>query len=149
MANEGQVRNSLTVLKTDGSGKTILDYRSNPTAYTVDVTGSKGPTPGAITVSTAGTDVDLSELTTPGLCRIANVSVLSYMEVGIWDPAAGRLYLMMELDPGESNVIKLSRDIQEETGTGDPGTAVLDTDNRLRLKAIGASGVALVEAFEK
>ncbi len=149
MADEAQVRASLTVFKTDDDGKPILDYRSNPTAYTVDVTGTKGPTPGAITVSTAGTDVDLSELTTPGLARISNVSVLGFMEIGLWDPEFSRFYPLLEMDPGESQVVKLSRNIEEEFGTG-AGTGVIGANtNRLRLKAIGQAGVALVEAFEK
>jgi hypothetical protein len=56
-------------------------------------------------------------------------------------------YPLIELLPGESYVFRLSRNIQEQyAGTGTGTTA---PDNRLRIKANGASCVVLVEAFEK
>lgn len=142
MANEATIRNSLAI------STSILDYRSNPTAFTADVDGSKGPTPGDITCTIAGTDADLSELSVPGLCRIENHDATNYVTVGIWDPETGLFYPLMELRPGEYWIFRLSRLLFGEFGT-DPavGTTGPNT-NRLRIKADTASCSVLVEAFE-
>lgn len=139
MANEARINSSLQI-KTGN-----LDYQSRPTAFQATVTGAKGPTPGAIAVSTAGTDVDLSELSTPGLCFITNIDSTNYVTYGIWDGAT--FYPLGELLPGECYVLRLSRSLTQEygTGTGTTGTNI----NRLRLKANGATANIRVEAFEK
>jgi hypothetical protein len=70
MSGEAQIQLSLNITKSLGGN---LNYRSYPTTFNADVSGAIGPTPGAILVATAGTDVDLSQITTyPGLCRITN-----------------------------------------------------------------------------
>lgn len=141
MGNEGTIRSSLAIKQ----GKT--DYSSQPTSFRVDVSEGSGPTPGAITVSIAGTDVDLSELATPGLCRIQNLDASNYVTYGIVDPETEKFYPLGELLAGESYVFRLARDIQEEYGTGaGTGTTGPDT-NRLRIKAHTAACVVLVEAF--
>lgn len=142
MANEAEIRSSLQISKDN------LEYRGQPTVFNADVTGTKGPTPGAITVSTAGTDVDLTALTTPGLCRIQNLEADggNYVSYGMWDPEGSKYLPLGELLPGESYVLRLARDIEEEYGTG-TGTTGAST-NRLRFKANTAACVVLVEAFE-
>ena len=45
-----------------------------PGATGNSVTGRKGPTPGAIAVTPLGVNVDLSQLTVPGLCVIKNLA---------------------------------------------------------------------------
>jgi hypothetical protein len=146
MSNEATIRSSLIILKDDGSGTTLLQYAGQPTAFQADVTGTFGPTPGAFAASTAGTDVDLTELTTPGLCRIMNQDDTNYVTVGMWDPEGSTFYPMMELLPGETYVFRLSRSIEEEYSTG-TGTTGANT-NRLRIKADTAACNVLVEAFE-
>ncbi len=142
MADEAQIRSSLSIV----SGK--LEYRSQPTAFNADVTGSKGPVPGAIQVTTAGTDVDFSELTTPGLCRLMNLDPTNFVVYGIWDPESHTFFPLGELLPGEFAVLRLARDLQEEMGTAaGTGTTGADT-NRLRFKAHTAACNVLVEAFE-
>jgi len=91
-------------------------------------------------------NVDFSQLTTPGLCRVMNQDATNYYEIGIWDPDNSKFFPMLEVLPGESFVVRLARSLQEEfqTGTGTTGEAV----NRLRVKANGASVEALIEAFE-
>lgn len=151
MANEASLNCSLQVRKSVG-GVTVLDYSSRPTAFRVDVSGTKGPTPGAMAASVAGTDVDFSELTVPGLCRISNLSTepTNYIEYGIFDPEAARYYPLGECDPGESYVIKLSRNFNEEYGTALVGTGTLPGGTaRLRIRGRVTGAVALVEAFEK
>lgn len=148
MADEATIRSQLLILKADDGGRILLQYDSRPSAFTATVTGTKGPTPGAITVPTAGVDVDLSGLTIPGLCRFMNNDDVNFVTYGIWDPAGVRFYPLGEILPHETFVLRLSRDIRDETGTGDPGTAVLDTDNKLRFKASVAAVVCMVEVFE-
>jgi hypothetical protein len=141
MANEARLSVGLQISADN------LRYQSQPTAFAADVTGRKGPTPGAITAPVGGKAVDLGELITPGLCRLMNVDSTNYVEVGIWDPGTDVFYPLVELLPGESFVIRLSRNIQEEyvgTGTGTTGPG-----NRLFVKANFADCVVLVEAFEK
>ncbi len=146
MANEASIVSSLAIRKQTGSIVQI-DYQSRPSAFKVTVTGRKGPVPGAIAVSTGGTDVDLSELTTPGLCRLSNQDATNYVEYGIWEPATTTFYPFGEIGPGESYVVKLSRNFLEEySGTGTGTTAPTNT---FRMKANGAACNVLVEAFEK
>lgn len=144
MANEATIQTSLIIRKTSGS-ITQIDYLSRPQTFNADVTGAKGPTPGAISVSTSGTDLDLSELTTPGLCRISNQDATNYVEYGIYDSSSARFFPLGELLPGESYILRLSRNVGEEyystTGT--------DAGNSVRFKADTAAVVVLVEAFEK
>lgn len=150
MAGEAQIRTSLQIVKLDANDVVLLDYASRPTAFVADVSGILGPTPGGITVSTAGTDVDLSALTIPGLCRFMNNDDTNFVSWGAWDPEGVRFYPIGELLPGESFVLRLSRDIEEEFGTGDPGTATAGANtNRLRFKASVAACVCMVEVFEK
>lgn len=139
MANEAQIRTSLQI--TIGN----TEYRNQPTAFVADVSVGKGPTPGAFTATTAGTDTDLSELTVPGLCRIQNLDTTNFVEVGIWDGTT--FYPMLDLLAGESYVLRLSANLSQEfvTGTGTVGASI----NTLRFKADTASVIVLVEAFEK
>jgi len=143
MANEAQINSSLTIRKLSGS-IALIDYVSRPTAFSADVTGTKGPTPGAVTISTSGTDIDLTGLTTPGLVRLHNQDATNYVEWGIRDASTGRFYPVGELLPGESYVFRFARSVGDEyystTGT--------DTGNSLHMKANTDSVVVLVEAFE-
>lgn len=149
MSSEATVRCSLRIRKTS-SDITLIDYNSQPSAFVTDVDGTKGPTPGAISASIYGTDVDLSQLTVPGLCRIMNQDDTNWVEVGIWDPELLKFYPLMELLPGESYVLRLSRQLGSEfaegAGTG-TGTTGPDT-NRLRIRANNAACNVLVDAFE-
>lgn len=142
MADEATLNISLQITKDN------LQYRSNPTGFKADVSGNSGPTPGTITVTQAGTDVDLSELTTPGLCRIQNLSTEYEIEVGVWNPDQSEFYPVMALLPGESYVIRLSTSINREyegTGTGTSAEA-----NTLRIKVLtGVTAKVLVEAFDR
>lgn len=141
MADEAQVRASLQVRVGN------LFYQSNPSAFNADVSTAKGPTPGAVTVTTYGTDISLAELTTPGLCRIMNIDDTNYVEVGVYDPETDVFYPFIELLPGESYVVRLTRNFGEEyAGTG---TGTTSATNRLRAKANTADCVVLVECFEK
>ncbi len=123
-----------------------LEYQSKPTDFKATVTGSKGPVPGAMSISTAGTDIDFSELVQPALCRFMNLDSTNFVEWGVWDPENTKFFPVGEILAGETYVIRLSRNIQEEFDTG-TGTTGANT-NRLRFKADTAAVDALVEAFE-
>lgn len=140
MANEATINVSLRIVTGN------LTYQSDIRTFNSDVAGAKGPVPGAFSVTIAGTDVDLSELTTPGWCEIRNIDPTNFITYGIWDPEGAKFYPLGELLPGEQNVVRLSRDLQEEFGTG-TGTTGANT-NRLRIKADTATAQVYVGAFE-
>lgn len=148
MADEATVITTLNIRKTDGA-LVVLEYQSRPGQFRADVDGTKGPVPGAFTVLRTGTIVDLSQLTTPGLYRIMNMSSdeENYIEYGIYDPQTDVFTPWGELLAGESYVGRFSRNLLEEysgTGTGTTGAT-----NKVMLKSFNASAVALLEAFEK
>lgn len=144
MANEATIRSSLQIFK--GTDPIQLQYLSRPDSFTATVTGAKGPVPGAIQATIAGVDVDFSELTQPGLCRIVNLDATNFVTWGIWDPEIAKFFPLGEILPGEFYVIRLSRLLSAELGTG-AGTTGPNT-NKLRLKADTASVNVSVEAFE-
>lgn len=121
-----------------------VDYRSYPTQFKADVTGKKGPVPGAITATTSGVSVSFTELTTPAICRIANLDETNYVTVGILDPD-GDFYPLMEILPGEFYAVRLSRALGQSWGVG---TATSDSGCTLHIQANAASCNVLVEAFE-
>lgn len=140
MANEATLQISLQIKKNS------LEYQCRPTSYKADVSGQKGPVPGAFTVTTYGTDLDLAELTTPGLCRIQNLDETNYVEWGIYDPVTDAFYPLGEILATESYVIRFSRNVQEQyEGTG---TGTTTPTKRVRFKANTANVNVLVEAFE-
>lgn len=155
MANEIRVHSSLTIQKRDATtGQLLLEYQSRPSAFTADMDGRKGPTPGAINVSRLGTTVTFSELSTPGLCRLMNLDSDYWVDWGTWNPESSEFYPIGRLLPGESFVFRLSPDLREQysspgsgTGTGAVGSS------EFRLKAdwdSGTTGVnVVVEAFER
>jgi hypothetical protein len=141
MSNEAQIRTSLRIRL----GK--LNYQSQPTVFLADVSTAKGPSPGAISVTVGGVDVDLSQLAQPGLCRLMNLDSTNFVTVGVKDPETDKFYPLLELLPGESYVVRLSRDVNQEysstgTGTTDPGT------NALCIRSDADDCNVLVEAFD-
>ena len=140
MSREANITSSLQITKGN------LTYQSLPPGFSADVAGAKGPTPGSVSVSTDGTDVDFSQLTTPGLCRIMNQDASNFVTYGTWDPDDSTFRPLGELKPGESFILRLSRQLGQVQGVG-VGT-VEPTNNTLRLKADTAACNVLVEAFE-
>lgn len=140
MSDEARVTSGIVIKKG------TFEYRSLPVSFTADIDVAKGPTPGAVTVATTGTNVAFSELTTPGLCRLQNLSDTYPVHVGITEPATGLFYPLLFLRPGRSYIIEFSPDLFEEyTNTG---TGTSAPTNTLTFKARGGSAVVLIEAFE-
>lgn len=97
-----------------------LTYQNQPTAFSPAVNGTNGPTPGATTISTNGTDVTFSQLDSlGGLCVLRNIDPTNYVTVGIRDKTSNEFYPLMDILPGETYPIRLSKDLgKEEAGTG-------------------------------
>ena len=146
MSNEATVQSNLNIRKSTSAGVIVLEYRSNPTMFRADVAGTNGPTPGAVTVDVGpGTDISLDQLTSlGGLCWLQNMDDGNYVEYGIYDTSTTEFYPLGELLPGETALLRLSRNLQKEyvgTGTGASGA-------RLRFKANTAACVVRVDAFD-
>lgn len=140
MADKATIQSSLRIQ----SGG--LDYRSYPTSYQSDVSGSKGPTPGAITATIDGNNIDLSELTTPGWCEIRNLDQTNFIEVGLWDESVGEFHPFIEVGPEEHQIIKISRNFGESYAV--TGTGTVDSDIEMRVRANTASCEVYIGAFE-
>jgi len=125
MANEARVSSNLTLTKGN------LDYASRPSSFTADVATANptGPTPGSILVATAGTDIVLTQLTTPGYVVLKNYDDTNFVEYGIWD--GGTFHELGEVQAGEQYVLRFSRNL-----------------SGFRLKADTAACECSVEAFE-
>lgn len=135
MADEIRMQIGLSIKKGN------LLYAIPSMAFTADIETDdpKGPVPGAITVTTTGTDVDFSELVNPAVCKITNLDDTNFVSYGVYDGAS--FHFLGEILPGETYVLRLSRYL----GGTDPGTS---GDNTLRFKANTASCIVQVEAFE-
>lgn len=147
MPNEATIQSSLQILFPSG----VADYRGQPTQFNADVGVDAGPYVGVKSVTQAGINIDLSALTSlGGFCRFHNqdtvASSTNYVEVGAWDGTA-IFFPLLELLPGETYVVRLSRNLGEEFGTGTGTTGA--GNNFLRLKAFNATVNVLVEAFNK
>jgi len=140
MSDEATRRSSLSYKKGN------VDWREHPTSFTFDVSGTaKGPVPGAVQATVAGVNIDLTELSTPGACRIMNLDDTNHVAYGIWDATDSIFFGLGELLPGEWVDLRLWRYLGQETGTG---TGTIGSGNSLRLKADTAACECYVGAFE-
>lgn len=120
-----------------------LNYQtpSKDSSFKADMATAFGPTPGAITVTAAGVDADLTKLPSlGGLCEIVNTDSTNFVSYG--PKSLGVFTPWGELLPGESYVFRLSRFLL----TGMTGTASIQT---FHLQADTASCVVQVKAFAK
>jgi hypothetical protein len=143
VANTATVRVSLRIDSDDFQPY----HQSQPTAFQADIGTVMGPTPGAISVSLSGTDVDLSQLAVPGLCTLTNLDSTNYVTYGVLDPTTGYFYPFGELLPGEVNLVRLSRQFGEEFVGTVTGTGTDAINNVLHLRANGAACNVRIEAF--
>lgn len=148
MAREQRITIGLNIRDTE----TEFQYRSPwPNSYFVDLTTSNpvGPSPGTIAVPAEGIDIDLSTFTTPGLCEVYNESTSGYVTIGIKDPETDVFYPFLEVGPLEKYVVKLSRDISEEHGTGSGTGTVGGNTNTMHAKSSTGTSYLFVGAFER
>jgi len=127
MSNEALIYSQLQIV----SGN--LEYRSYPNTFQGDRTTAKGPSPGAFQAVTSGTgtQVSLTNLSTPAYAVIKNLDDTNYVDVGL--VVSGTLYPLMEVQAGESYTIRFSRNM---------------TTTILYIRANTAACEVVVEAFE-
>lgn len=130
-----------------------LRERTDPTNWRGDMPVRGGPTPGEITVTPAGVDVDLSALIKPGVAWMINLDLTNKVSWGVRDAETGKYYPLGKLPPSESDgnawpqPIYFDDDLFEEfgqtgTGTSGPGT------NFLHLRAYNQNCRVVIKAFE-
>jgi hypothetical protein len=146
MTSPATIKSSLQII--DGP----LKY-TQPTQGTFlsDMTGLAGPTPGQILVSTSHTEPSFTQITAnggvTGLCFLANIDELDYVEYGLYDSSIAKFLPVGELWVGEAYVIRLSRflgrGLTPGVGTGTAGTDLI----YFSLKAVGAPTQVIVDAF--
>ena len=137
MANEITVNLNVVVRKGNLAETVSANFRATQT-------GTGGPTPGVLSISTAGEDVTLTDLVTPGLCVVQNVDSTNYIEMGVHDGAVFHPFL--ELQPGESYVFRFSRNLGEEDNVA--GTGTTGTIHTIFARANTAAAWLLIKAFE-
>jgi hypothetical protein len=112
------------------------------------MTGSGGPYPGTIKVAQNHTEPDLSQIVTPGLCRLQNLDLTNSVYYGIYSSHYNDFFPLGKLLPQTTQVIYLcdllGRDMQPGTGTS-PGDAFT---NKLSFKALAAPCYVLIEVFD-
>lgn len=118
---------------------------SSTNQYFMDLDGTEGgPSPGGIIATVEGVNVDLSQLTDPGVCLIINYDATNFVEWGTWDD--GEFIPLCEIGPGEVQLVKIARNLGNSYGTG---TGVTDTGAVMRVKADTAACNVFVGAFER
>lgn len=145
MANEASVRINLRVLKRSGGEELINDRYS--VGYRVDVDGTAGPTPGSVAVPEVGVNVDLSELTTPGLCYLHNQGEFLLLW-GVMDPESARFYPLGKIQPGHGVFLGQLYDFIGDFEIEATGTGSFVSPFYLHLKAVGGAGRAMVGVYE-
>jgi hypothetical protein len=145
MAAEIQVRVSLSINKGN-----ISYGPTRPNAFAADFLGNSGPTPGMVVIATSITVINLANLATMGgWCRIENYDQTNFVIIGAYDADAAVFYPVLDLLPGESIVVRLSRFLTKEL-TPSAGTGSVDiVASSLAAKADIAPCNLLVEAFDK
>ena len=142
MANEIRVTSSLTIRKT--SGTTVILNKGYSSSFQGNMSGAKGPVPGALTIPTTPEVVNFGELTTPGWCWLENLDATNYVEWGAYDPDTATFYPIGKISPGCRYPIELAPVMgQDVSGTGTTG----DTFS-FAMRADTAAVAVSVEAFE-
>ena len=145
MADEARITSGLTVNRRDGTVTQLARRYSG--GFAADA--SRGPAPGLVSVSTSGTDVSLAGLTSPGACWLENQDATNYVDVGVYEPATGVFYPLLELPPGARYAVVLSRNVGEQWAGSVTGTGTDAANNTLRLRANGAACDVVVEAYDR
>lgn len=158
MADECRISISMSIDKRSADKRLYLLDFTKKVSLISNIDGTKGPLPGSVLVPLTGIDIDLSQLTTPGICWFHHQGPsdetdpgsdpkIYYVDVGIKDSVTGIFYPMLELWPGDQFPLRLSRNLAESynaTGTG-TGPAV----NTLHMIAYVLPSNFYVGAFEQ
>lgn len=159
MAREVTATSSLNIRKVDPDAATVVINKVYQGVYVDTMTGTKGPTPGALTAAVrgdGGTQVSFAQLTRPGWCWFEHLgredesaSVEGdYVDVGMYDPVEHKFYPLFELRPGMKFPLPLSRNIQESFLGPGTGSAGLGETTRLMLIGYPVAQRVSVEAYQ-
>jgi hypothetical protein len=132
VANEGRATLSFSINKGN-----LVENKSLTALF--DVTSGKGPSPGAVTVTTTGVNVSFENLTDPGPCILFNLDSTNYVSYGTYDGVT--FSPIGEIPPGQFAYIpRLASTLDAGTGTSGPN---------LRLVANTASCNVQVFAYDR
>lgn len=141
MANEITVTNQVRI----NNGN--LQEFGQPASFRMNMDSVQGPTPGFVTVPTTGVDLDLSALSSFGVCRIRNLDETNDIIYGIKEPSSGFFYPIGKVRPGHHWWIDLADELlQEFTNTG---TGTSAATNKFHIRAKNAACKAIVDAYGK
>lgn len=124
MSNEIRITHSVFV----SNGNSNYQTPAKNTSFQANQTTAFGPVPGAVTVTVAGVDIDLSALPSyGGVCELTNNDSTNFVTYGV--KSGGTFYPWGELGPGESYPARLSRFIRwGMTGTANVQTFHMQAD---------------------
>ena len=143
MANEIQVRESITVRKTDADDPSIVQvqYNPQPTFFFADLAGDSGPYVGTIVVQQTYTVVNLDEyqVAPGGMVRFDNQDADNRVYIGLYVQEINAFVSLHMLLPGEFYRARLSDLLgQDQDVVTGPGTGAA-TPVYLALKASAAA----------
>jgi len=131
--------NEITVVAQVQVNNVNLQDISQPKSFQADQATANGPSPGAVTATTGGTNVSFAQLTLPGICTLHNCDQNNYVSYGLYETGSPGVFRPFgELLPGETNIVRFSRTLL----TANAGADVL------RLVAHSASVVVLVKCLD-
>ena len=144
MASTVTVQSSLAIVQGN------LQYRSQPAAFIPTISGTNGPTPGAVTVPVTGVDLSFSQLDAMGgLGRFFNIDTTNFITIGLRDKTTNVFYPFIDVLPGESYVMRLSSKIpKEEVGTGTFSGTNVAVHAKTNTNATNASAILIAEFFD-
>lgn len=111
-------------------------FNSSPAfqSFQPNFAGTNGPTPGSVSIATAGTQIVLTALSAQGgWCLLANLDLTNYVTMGVYNGST--FFPMLELLPGEFKWVRLSR-------------TLVSGGNVFYAKANTAAVELLVQAFD-
>ena len=119
MANEITIQ---CQLKVSNGG---LQYANSPSQFFATQSTANGPSPGAVTVTTGGVTINLSQITTLGFVRVTNTDATNFVRIGLYISSV--FYPMLKLKPLESSIFRLSSDVLTANTSAAVVRAVADT----------------------
>jgi hypothetical protein len=142
MANEVSIRTSLQVKAEN------INFQSPSVNSGDDLGVFKGPCVGTISVTTAGTPIDFTQMERVGWCFIQNQSTESYVDYGIYITSLGEFFPLFEIPPGVAVVTKFSKFFTTEYDVEGTGTGTTNSISEFMMKARTADANVLLQCFD-
>lgn len=114
------------------------------------MSGTNGPTPGAVTVPVSGVDISFAQLDAMGgLGRFFNIDATNFITVGLRDKVTNVFYPFGDILPGEFYIWRLSSKLpKDEAGTGTFSGTNVTVHAKTNTNASNASAILVVEFFD-